>query len=97
MPLFVILRRTSTNWVTGTPAREQPFWDEHAQAIDQLYDAGKLVLAGPFTDGSGALTIVSVENEQEARTIFDNDIWVHKDMLDRGEIKPWQMFLNKLK
>jgi nucleoside-diphosphate-sugar epimerase len=31
---------------------------------------------------------------QEARSLFDGDIWVEKDMLDRGEVKPWQMFLN---
>ena len=96
MELFVTLRHTQKNWVAGTPARRQLLWDEHAEFMDRLYDTGKIALAGPFTDGSGALVIVRVENEQEAHTIFDDDPWVKEEMLDGGEVKHWQIFLNAL-
>jgi uncharacterized protein YciI len=94
MELFVVLRKTGPGWDKTKPVREQRYWDEHAQYIDRLYDEGKIMLAGPFPDGSGAMLVVRTETEQEARRLFDGDIWVEKDMLDRGEVKPWQMFLN---
>src|SRR3712207_4006010 len=94
MDLFVVLRKTGPAWDATKPARQQLYWDEHAGYIDRLYEAGKIMLAGPFPDGSGALLVVRTETEQEARTMFDGDIWVEKDMLDCGEIRRWQMFLN---
>jgi len=92
--LFVILLRTGKNWVAGKPSREQPLWDAHASFMDRLFDTGKILLGGPFTDGSGVLVIVRAENEQEATTIFDADPWVLEEMLVGGEVKKWQMFLN---
>lgn len=94
MELYVMMRTVGPAWVTGTPVRQQPLWDEHAEYIDRLYAAGKVVLAGPFSDGQGALVVVRVENEQEARHIFDGDPWVTENMLDSGEPRHWQIFLN---
>lgn len=94
MQTFVIFRKAGANRIAGKPTREQPFWDEHAEYTDRLFEAGKILLAGPYDDGSGALIIVRVENEHEAQTMFDNDPWVIEDILDRGEVKGWQIFLN---
>lgn len=96
MELYVALRHTLKNWVAEVPARQQPLWDEHAEFMDRLYAAGKVILGGPFTDGSGALVVVRVDDEAEARTIFDGDPWVREEMLDGGEIKHWQIFLYAL-
>ena len=94
MELFVLLRKVGTAWVDGRPVRQQPLWDEHAAFMDRLFEAGKVVLAGPFSDGKGALVVVRTATEQEARTIFDDDPWVKEDILDSGEPRHWQIFLN---
>lgn len=94
MELFVVLLKARPSWVAGKFARQQPYWDEHAAFMDRLFEAGKILLGGPFTDGSGAMVIVRTESEQEARTIFDDDPWVLYDIQDCGEVRPWQIFLN---
>jgi uncharacterized protein YciI len=94
MELFVVLRKSGPNWVAGKSARQQPYWDEHAEFIDRIFEAGKIMLGGPFDDGSGAMLIVRTATVQEAATIFAGDPWVLHDIMDQGEVKPWQMFLN---
>lgn len=96
MTLFAVHRRRMKNWALGTPIREQSLWSEHAEYIDRIFDAGKIVLGGPYTDGSGALLIISVENEQEARRLFEDDPWVAAEIFDVGTITPWQVFMNGL-
>ena len=94
MELFVVLRKAGPGWVAGKSAREQPYWDAHAVFMDQLFEGGKILLAGPFTDGSGAMVIVRVESEQEARTMFDEDPWTLQYIHVDGGVRPWEMFLN---
>ena len=94
MQTFVVLRKAGPNWLSDRSAREQPYWTEHAQFIDRLFEAGKILLAGPFDDGSGALLIVAVENEKAAQTFFDDDPWTIQNILRKGEVKAWQIFLN---
>lgn len=95
METYVVLRKAGPAWVSTKPVREQPYWDEHAEFIDRLFEAGKIMLAGPFSDGNGALLIVKTETEEEAKTIFDDDPWVIQDIQDRGEVRRWQIFLNE--
>jgi uncharacterized protein len=33
--------------------REQTYWDDHARFMDALFDAGVVILGGPFADGIG--------------------------------------------
>jgi len=94
MQTFVVLRKAGPNWLSDRSAQEQPYWTEHAQFIDRLFEAGKILLAGPFDDGSGALLIVAVENEEAAQTFFDDDPWTIQNILGKGEVKAWQIFLN---
>lgn len=91
---FVIFRQSGSGRVQGKGTREQPLWDGHAAFMDKLFDAGKVMLAGPYADGSGALVIVEGEDENEARHIFDADPWVVADILTAGEVKRWHIFLD---
>jgi len=56
-PFCVALFDRGPAWVDGRTSREQPYWDEHAAFVDGLAD-GRIVLAGPFADWTGALLIV---------------------------------------
>ena len=57
-PLCVAIMERGPAWVGGRATREQPFWDEHAAFIDGLAAEGRVMLAGPFTDWTGALQIL---------------------------------------
>ena len=75
--------------------REQAYWDEHAQFVDDLFDRGVILLAGPFApDGTGALVILNVESVEEARDIYANDPWAHHDILLTADAKEWTIFLD---
>ncbi|HYK66087.1 MAG TPA: YciI family protein [Patescibacteria group bacterium] len=52
--------------------------------------AGRLRLAGPFTDGSGSLIIVDMENEAEALAFAHSDPYVTSGVFARVEVKPFR-------
>lgn len=45
----------------------------HRQRLEELRDAGRLVMAGPFADDAGALLIFSVDTEAELSALLDDD------------------------
>jgi len=82
------------NWDLSKGIREQQFWDEHAQFVDDLFDRGLVMLAGPFApDGTGALVILNVETANEARAIYSADPWAHQQILLTADAKEWTIFL----
>jgi uncharacterized protein YciI len=45
----------------------------HLEYIDRLYQAGKIVMAGPFTDGKGGMIIYRANSIEEATQLAEND------------------------
>ena len=83
------------NWNSSKGVREQELWDEHAQFVDELFDQGLIMLAGPFApDGTGALVILNVESAAEARRIYAKDPWAHRQILLTADAKEWSIFLD---
>jgi uncharacterized protein YciI len=48
------------------------------------------MLGGPFTDGSGMLIVVDMENEAAAKDYVANDPFMTGGVLERVEIKPFR-------
>ncbi len=94
MKPYVVLRDPGSAWVPGLPTREQPLWDEHAAFMDALFDAGRIMLGGPFSDWSGALVIFYAEDEAAAQAMFADDPWTLHDILKPGQPKAWTIFLD---
>jgi uncharacterized protein YciI len=83
------------NWDHAKGVREQAYWDEHARFVDELFDRGLIMLAGPFApEGTGALVILNVESAEEARAIYANDPWARHDILLTADAKEWTIFLD---
>ena len=97
-PLFVVDRPAGSEWVAGKGAREQPLWPEHAAFMDDLFARGLIALGGPFLDGSGAMVVLRVESEAEARKLLAPDPWCSggRDVQGIGRIRPWTIFLDGL-
>ncbi len=94
--LFVVDRPAGAEWVSGKGAREQPLWDEHAAFMDDLFERGLIALGGPFLDDSGAMLVMRVADESEARELLEPDPWCSngRDIQGIGRIRPWTIFLD---
>jgi uncharacterized protein YciI len=62
----------------------------HLENLKPLIDQGRLIIGGPFTDGSGSLMIVEMENEAEAVEFIRNDPYVKHGVFERFEVKPFR-------
>jgi uncharacterized protein len=91
---FVILWAHGPAWVAGKTVREQPYWTEHAEFMDRLFENGTVILGGPFTDGSGSLVVVETEQENDVETIVTNDPFVIHNIFTLSGLKQWQLFLD---
>ena len=71
----VVKIKAGPTWQTGPP-EDQPGWDEHAEFVDALIEAGTFVMGGPFSDNSGTLVLLEGITSAEARTLMDSDPFV---------------------
>jgi uncharacterized protein len=62
----------------------------HLENLRPLERAGKVKLAGPFTDGSGSLIIVDMETEAEAIAFANSDPYTTGGVFERVEVKPFR-------
>lgn len=65
----------------------------HLERLERLAREGKLVLAGPFTDGAGSLVVVDVESPEEAWAVVAGDPYVLHGVFDRVEVHPFRKVL----
>jgi uncharacterized protein YciI len=64
--------------------------------MDELVDAGFIVLGGPVGEGDGhsALLVVEADGEAEVRARLADDPW-QEDMLATESVEPWAIFLRR--
>ena len=59
------------NWKPGTIFDQD--LDDHVAYLQDLYEAGVVIGAGPMTDGSAGMTRARVESDEAAQRLIDND------------------------
>ncbi len=69
---FVVFFDPGPNWVSGRSIFEQDL-DDHVVFLERLCDAGAVVMAGPFWDGLGGMTIFRVVDEVELNSLLETD------------------------
>jgi uncharacterized protein len=62
----------------------------HLANLRPLVEQGRVVIAGPFTDGSGSLIIVDMESEADALAFAQNDPYTTGGVFERVEVKPFR-------
>ncbi len=90
---FVILYRPGEAWLKGRSIYEQPLM-EHGKYMAKLLKEKKLVVAGPFSDSSGGMAVIDVDDEKEAADILQHDPAVVQKVF-HGEIHPWLVVFDK--
>lgn len=59
----------------------------HINHLQSLYDAGLLVLCGPFTDNDSAIQIIIAKNISEAERIVYQDPFIQSNYYNSVEVK----------
>ena len=62
----------------------------HRDYLAELKEAGKLVAAGPFADGTGALLVYDVADESELRDILAKDPYTPAGVYELATLAEWQ-------
>jgi hypothetical protein len=91
---FAVRLERGGPWVWSRDLREQDGWDEHAQFMDSLVDAGFVVLGGPLAGGREILHAVSAPSEQAVRERLAKDNWHQSGMLAIKSIEAWTILLD---
>ncbi len=84
--LFVIIGHDGPNGAALRP-KVRP---AHLENLRPLVDQGKLLIGGPFTDGSGSLMVIDMENEAAALEFARNDPYTREGVFERVEVKPFR-------
>ncbi len=87
---FAVVYGPGSRWIEGKTIFEQPL-DAHVAYVKSLSDDGTVLMAGPFADDDGGLTILQADNLQEAQLIIAEDPDVREDVL-RAQVRCWRPF-----
>ena len=87
----VVVTRSGAEYDRSRPLEEQSGWREHAAFMDELVDAGFIVLGGPLADEVRVVHVVQAESEDEVRATLARDPWsgthLVVDAVDRWTIR----------
>jgi uncharacterized protein YciI len=95
--IFLAISSAGPNRDFSKSTREQAFWDEHAQFIDQLVDDGFILMGGPLVDEGGSLLIFNAQDENEVRQKLKNDPWAKHGILKLESVKHWEIYIDNRK
>jgi uncharacterized protein len=62
----------------------------HLQNLKPLVEQGRMIIGGPFTDGSGSLMVVDFASEAEAQEFARNDPYTRQGVFARVEVRPFR-------
>ena len=62
----------------------------HLENLRPLVAAGRVKIAGPFTDGSGSLIVVDMDSEAEAIAFAKSDPYTTSGVFARVDVKPFR-------
>ena len=90
---LVVLHRSGPQWDPSRPLEEQSGWAAHASFMDELVEAGVVVLGGPLGDEHRVVHAVEAESEDAVRATFARDPW-SETHLRVHTIDPWTIRLD---
>jgi len=67
----------------------------HLDRMDSLDKAGKVLLAGPFTDKAGSLLVLDMASLEEVQAFLKDDPYVTQGVFNRYEIHPFMQVFPK--
>jgi hypothetical protein len=89
----VVVTRSGPSWRAGRPLEEQSGWTEHAAFMEDLVDAGFIVLGGPLGDERRVVHAVEAESEDAIHEMLTHDPW-NETHLEVESVEPWTIRLD---
>ncbi len=90
--LFVIIGHDAPDGKDKRPQHRPA----HLRYLEPLAQAGKLLLAGPFTDGSGSLLVIEAESRAAVWDVVARDPYVINGVFNRVDVKPFLQVFPKM-
>ena len=88
-----MIRRRGPEWDPQLPMELQSEWSEHAAFMDQLVNAGIVVLGGPLADEDRVVLAMEAESEEAIRGMLAEDPW-SESHLTIDSIDEWTIRLD---
>ncbi len=85
MPLFVMIGHDAPDSKAKRPVHRPA----HLEHLAPLAAAGRVPLAGPFTDGSGSLIVLEADSLADAWSIVARDPYVVNGIFNEVELHPF--------
>jgi uncharacterized protein YciI len=63
----------------------------HREYLQELVDAGKIWLSGPWVDDTGAMLVFETETMEDAQRLIDDDPYQTEGVLSNARIKEWRL------
>ena len=83
--LFVIIGHDAP----GSKEKRPKLRPAHLAHLEGLSRAGRIPLAGPFTDGTGSMIVVDAGSLEEVWGLVGRDPYVTGGVFNRVEVKPF--------
>lgn len=96
MELYAVRQRRGGPWNWDRDLHGQAGFDDHARFVEDLVDAGFIVLGGPLQGEREVLIIVSAPDEDAVRQGFAGDPWIRNGMLTLTAVERWTVLLGGL-
>lgn len=84
--MYVIIGRDAPDAQDKRPVHRPA----HLEHLRPLAEAGRIVLAGPLTDGSGSLIVLATDSAEEAWQIVARDPYVIHGIFGAVEVRPFK-------
>ena len=94
MALYAVRLERGGPWDWSRDMREQVGWEDHARFMDNLVEAGFLLLGGPLEGDRDTLHIVVADSEAAVRERLATDPWAPNGMLTPASIERWTILLD---
>ena len=65
----------------------------HREFLTRLYEEGLLLMAGPLTDGTGAIQVLRAESLEALEQVLADDPNTVEDVVSRVSLRRWEPFL----
>jgi uncharacterized protein YciI len=90
---FVVLRRIGPEWDASQALEQQSGWEAHAAFMNELVDAGVVILGGPLGDEHRVVLAVEADTQEAVRTTLARDPWSDTHLVI-DTIEPWTIRLD---
>jgi len=94
--LYAVRERRGGPWDWARGLREQAGFDDHARFMDELVEAGFILLGGPLEGDREVLLVVSAPSADAIRERLAADPWLQDGTLSIASIERWTILLDGL-